>query len=253
MLKVVISGCNGRMGQVVTSICEAEQGIAAVAGFDVNTAKRASYPVYADPMEYAGPADVAVDFSNAAALSPLLSYCVKRKLPVVLCTTGYSAAQLDEIRSAAESIPVFKSANMSLGVNILLDLVRRAAKIVGSGWDIEVLERHHNRKVDAPSGTALMIADALSEALPYEPEYIYDRHSVRRPRGKQEIGLSAIRGGTIVGDHEVLFAGRDEVIEIRHSALSREVFAAGAVRAAAFIATRRHPGLYTMEDLMASV
>lgn len=253
MLKIIISGCNGKMGQVVSGICEAEDGVTAVAGFDVNPVKRNAYPVYAAPMEYAGSADVVVDFSNPAALTPLLAYCIKRKLPAVLCTTGYSPAQLEEIKAAAERIPVFKSANMSLGVNVLLDLCRRAAKILGGGYDVEIVERHHNRKVDAPSGTAVMIADAISAALPYEPEYVYDRHSVRKPRGKTEIGISAVRGGTIVGEHEVLFCGRDEVIEIKHSALSREVFAAGAVRAAAFLAGQKAAGLYTMADLVASV
>ena len=171
----------------------------------------------------------------------------------MLATTGYSPEQLSAIDQAAQSVPIFRSANMSLGINLLMDLVRRAASVLGESYDVEIVERHHNRKVDAPSGTALMLADAAASALPYQPQYVYDRQSVRKPRDRHEIGISAVRGGNIVGDHEVIFAGRDEVIELRHSAMSREVFASGAVRAARFLAGVTAPGLYSMEDLVAAL
>ena len=176
----------------------------------------------------------------------------RHPVPLVLATTGYSDEQLAVIDAAAREVPIFRSANMSLGINVLLDLVRRACAVLGEGYDVEIVERHHNRKLDAPSGTALMIADAAAEALPYEANYVYERQSVRRSRDKHEIGISSVRGGGIVGDHEVIFAGRDEVIEIKHSAMSREVFASGAVNAARFLAGCTKPGLYSMADLVAS-
>ena len=195
-------------------------------------------------------ADAVIDFSHPSALAPLLEMCQARNLPVVLATTGYDQQQLEAISEAATHIPVFRSANMSLGVNVLLDLVKKAASVLGLDYDVEIVERHHHRKVDAPSGTALMIADAAASALPYEPEYVYDRHNVRQPRGPHEIGISAVRGGTIVGDHTVIFAGRDEVIELSHHAASREVFASGAVRAAKFLTGVQAPGLYDMSYLV---
>ncbi|MEL4105898.1 4-hydroxy-tetrahydrodipicolinate reductase [Oscillospiraceae bacterium WX1] len=251
MLKMVISGCNGYMGKTVARLARAEGDIEIVAGFDVNTTKTDVFPVYGDPMEYGGQADVAVDFSNPAALESLLVCCTHKKLPVVLCTTGYSEAELDMVRDAAKKIPVFKSGNMSIGINLLMDLIRRTAPFLGTGFDIEIVERHHRRKVDAPSGTALMLADAAKSALPYDPVYIYERQSVRQPRGDREIGISSVRGGTIVGEHDVIFAGLDEVIELRHTAYSRDVFAAGAVKAAKFIAGITKPGIYDMQDLLA--
>lgn len=249
---IIISGCSGRMGHVVSAICNGDPNLSVVAGFARNPAAQSEYPVYASPANYTGPADAVIDFSSSDALTPLLDFCVHRNVPVVLATTGYTQAQLDEIRAAARKVAVFRSANMSLGINVLLELVKRTASILGDSYDVEIVERHHNRKVDAPSGTALMIADAAASALPYQPEYVYDRHEVRAPRSKREIGISAVRGGTIVGDHEIIFAGRDEIIELRHSAMSREVFASGAVRAAKFLITQKQPGLYTMEDLVAS-
>lgn len=251
MLKIIISGCNGHMGRTVTEILRGAPDAEVVAGFDVAAEKRDSFPVYADPMEFGGVADVVIDFSSPAALDPLLRYCTVKKLPVVLCTTGYSDAQLADIRDAAAKIPVFRSGNMSLGINLLLDLIKRAVTVLGTGYDIEIVERHHRRKVDAPSGTALMMADAAKEAVPYDAEYVFDRSSVRRPRGDREIGISAVRGGTIVGDHSVIFAGLDEVIELRHTAQSRDVFAAGAVRAARFLSGVKRPGLYSMDDVLA--
>ena len=174
-------------------------------------------------------------------------------MPVVLCTTGYSPEQLAEIDRASEQVPVFRSGNMSLGINLLLALVKKAAAVLGDAYDIEIVERHHNRKVDAPSGTAVMLADAAAEGVSWEPEYVYDRHSVRKKREKTEIGISSVRGGNIVGEHEVIFAGNQEVVELKHSALSRDVFAEGAVKAAIFMSGVKQPGLYDMQDVLADV
>lgn len=251
MLKMIISGCNGKMGQVVEAICSADSQVQVVAGFDVNQATR-SYPVYVSPANFTGTADAIIDFSSPKALDGLLAFATERKVPVVLATTGYTQEQLAQIDEASKLVPIFRSANMSLGINVVLDLVKRAAAILGESCDIEIVERHHNRKVDAPSGTALMLADAAKEGLDYDVEYSYGRHERRMARPKNEIGISAVRGGTIVGVHEVIFAGRDEVIEIRHEAQSREIFASGAVKAAKFLTTVTQPGLYNMQQLVAA-
>ena len=251
MVKILISGCNGHMGRVVADLCAADPEVEVAAGFDILGSSDRDFPVYSSPALFQGQADALIDFSSPAALPALLELGLERHIPLVLATTGYSQEDLVCINQAAARIPIFRSANMSLGVNVLLDLVRRAAGVLGGAYDIEIVERHHNKKVDAPSGTALMLADAAAQALPYEPQYIYDRQSVRRPRGREEIGISSLRGGGIVGDHEVVFAGRDEVIELRHSAMSREVFASGAVKAARFLAAAAAPGLYSMADLVA--
>lgn len=250
MLKMIISGCNGHMGRVVAGIVSGDPDIEVAAGFDINAVKLDTFPVYADPMEYGGYADVIVDFSNPSALEGLLSYAVRKKLPLVLCTTGYDDTQLELIRETAKKVPIFKTGNLSIGINLIVDLVKRAAAFLGDGFDVEIVERHHRRKVDAPSGTALMLADAAKSALPYDADYVYERQSVREPRGKHEIGISAVRGGTIVGEHEIIFAGLDEVIEIKHTAYSRDVFAVGAVKAAKFIALVKRPGMYDMQDLL---
>ncbi len=252
MIRIAISGCNGHMGRVVESICSADPEVSVVAGFDLLGAGDHAFKVYTTPDKFPGEADVAVDFSSPSALPSLLAYGKARRVPLVLATTGYDQAQLTAIDEAAKVLPIFRSGNMSLGINLLIELVKRSATVLGDGYDVEIVEKHHRRKVDAPSGTALMLADAASEALPYQSEYVYDRHAVRKPRGSKEIGISSVRGGTIVGDHEVIFAGRDEVIELRHSAQSREVFASGAVRAAKFLAGIKTPGLYSMSDLVAA-
>jgi len=252
MPKIIISGCNGRMGQVVTRMCR-EKDLEVVAGFDKYTAKLADYPVYADPMEFSGEADVIIDFSNASSLETLLAYCVRRHIPAVICTTGHSAGQLDLIRETAKKVPLFRSGNMSLGINLLTHMVKKAASVLGADYDVEIIERHHRNKVDAPSGTAIMLAEAAAAGLPYEAEYVYERQSVRQPRGKHEIGISAVRGGTIVGEHEVLFCGPDEVIEFKHTAQSREVFANGAVAAARYMATVTEPHLYDMNDVLSGI
>jgi len=252
MLKVLISGCNGHMGNVVAQVCQEAGDVEIAAGFDLLGAEREDFPVYSSPAAFQGQADALIDFSAPAALPGLLEFGVARHVPLVLATTGYDQAQLTAIAEAAGKVPVFRSGNLSLGVNVLTELVNRAAAAL-EGFDVEIVERHHNRKLDAPSGTALMLAEAAAQGLPYEPEYVYERQSVRRPRGKREIGISSVRGGGIVGDHEVIFAGRDEVIELRHSAMSREVFASGALRAARFLAGVKEPGLYSMKDLVAQI
>lgn len=253
MIKLAISGCNGHMGRVVESICAAAPDISIVAGFDILGAGNHDFKVYSTPDKFTEVADVVIDFSSPAALPGLLRFAKARRVPLVLATTGYDQAQLAAIDECAKLVPIFRSGNMSLGINLLSELVKRAASVLGDGYDVEIVERHHHRKVDAPSGTALMLADAVAEGLPYQPEYTYDRHAVRKPRDPKEIGISSIRGGTIVGDHDVIFAGRDEVIELRHSAQSREVFASGAVRAGKFLAGIKVPGLYSMADLVASI
>ena len=252
MLKIALSGCNGRMGRVTTEICAEREQTIIVAGFDRNTEKRADYPVYADPFEFTGACDVLIDFSNADALSQLLKYCRKTKTPLVACTTGYSEEQVTQIEQAAQEIPILRSGNMSLGINLMMDLLRRCAQVLGDKYDVEIIEKHHNQKLDAPSGTALMLADAVSQALPYEAHYVYDRHERRAKRDPHEIGLHAVRGGTIVGEHEAIFAGRNETIEIRHVAQSRDLFASGALEAAGFLASCKEPGLYNMSHVIAA-
>ncbi|MBR5479825.1 MAG: 4-hydroxy-tetrahydrodipicolinate reductase [Clostridia bacterium] len=250
MIKILLSGCNGRMGRAICDICANRDDLKIVAGLDINTTTFYDFPVYDDIHKISEVADVVIDFSNPQVLKSLLSYCVDKKLPVVISTTGHSETQIAEITAASKIIPIFRSGNMSLGINVLLMLVERAATILGDTFDVEVIEKHHNQKVDAPSGTALMIADRLKESLPYDAEYVYDRHTVRQKRDRKEIGIHSIRGGTIVGEHEVIFAGRDEIVEIKHTAQSREVFAAGAVKAGAFLAECDVPGLYNMDDLV---
>ncbi|MCI7125183.1 MAG: 4-hydroxy-tetrahydrodipicolinate reductase [Agathobaculum sp.] len=252
MLKIALSGCSGRMGHVIADIVSQREDIQIVAGFDINTAKYADFPIFSDPFEFQGKCDVMIDFSNVACTEQLLRYCEKHHTPIVLCTTGHSPAQLQRIREASAAVPVFRSGNMSLGINLMSDLLGKCAAVLGERYDVEVIEKHHNQKLDAPSGTALMLADAVAAALPYQPAYVYDRHTRREKRPAHEIGISTIRGGTIVGEHSVLFCGRDEIIEIKHTALSREVFAVGAVDAAVFMAGCTQPGMYDMNDVIAA-
>ena len=250
MLKIIISGCNGHMGRVVASLCAADPQVEVVAGFDVMGSTDREFPVFSSPAQFQGKADAVIDFSSPAALEGLLAFGKAPKTPLVLATTGYSPEQVAQVGAAALEVPIFRSANMSLGINVLLELVKKAAAVLGDSYDIEIVERHHRRKVDAPSGTALMIADAAASACGHETEYVFERHSVRQPRDKKEIGISAVRGGTIVGEHEIIFAGHDEVMEIKHTALSREIFAQGAVEAAKFMATVTAPGMYDMSMLV---
>ena len=250
MVRAIMHGCNGKMGRVITGLISEDEGIRIVAGVDAYTAVPNEYPVFDSIEKCDVEADVVIDFSNASAVDGLLSYCRARKLPVVLCTTGLSEAQLAEVEAAAKETAVLKSANMSLGINLLLKLLQDAAKVLGpAGYDIELVERHHNQKVDAPSGTAIALADSVNEALDHQYTYVYDRSQVRQKRDKKEIGISAVRGGTIVGDHEVIFAGTDEVIEFRHTAYSKSVFGKGAVEAAKFLAGKP-AGRYDMSDVI---
>lgn len=252
MINIVLSGCNGKMGRVITRLAAEDEECRIVAGFDINDYLPNTYPVYINPADCKEEADVLIDFSHPSALEGVLAYCKKNSLPAVICTTGLLAEQRAELERTAEEIPVFFSANMSLGINLLIALAKKAAKLLESGFDIEIVERHHNQKIDAPSGTALAIADGISEVLSENSEYVYDRHNVRRKRRKNEIGIHAVRGGTIVGDHEIIFAGNDEVIELKHSAASKEVFAVGAVKAAKFMADKP-AGMYSMNDLVSEI
>ena len=253
MLNLLISGCNGHMGRVLAQICREAEDVEVTAGFDLLGQENEDFPVFSSPSAYPGQADALIDFSAPAALPALLDFGKERNVPLVLATTGYSPEQLALIEAASKEVPIFRSGNMSLGINVLAGLVRKAAAALGEDFDIEIVERHHRRKVDAPSGTAILLAEEAAASLSCELKYVYERQSVRKPRGKREIGISSVRGGNIVGDHEVIFAGRDEVIELKHSAMSREVFASGALRAARFLAEVGAPGLYSMTDLVGQI
>jgi len=237
------------MGQTVSRLVSGRDDLVISAGCDISGGS--GYPVYKTPSECAERPDVVVDFSSPEALDGLLDYCVAQSIPLVLCSTGHDAANLAKLEVAAQKIPLFRSGNMSLGVYLLMELSKTAAAVLGKDFNVEIIEKHHKNKVDAPSGTALMLYDAVSSALPYTPEPVYNRQPVRQPRGETEIGLHCIRGGTIVGEHEVIFAGHEELVTLSHSAGSREVFAAGAIRAALFMAAVKKPGLYDMRDVIA--
>lgn len=249
MMKILLSGCNGKMGRVITE-CVAERcDCKIVAGFDINTESHMGFPVYANPSNCSISADMIIDFSTPAALNGLLAYAKARRLPAVIATTGLSGEQIARIQTASETLPIFLSGNMSIGISLVMELARKAAAVLGNDFDIEIVEKHHNQKIDAPSGTALMIADAISDAVSYDTKYVYDRHAVRQKRSKEEIGISSIRGGNLAGEHEILFLGRDESIEIKHTATSKEIFAVGAINAALFLQSKG-PGLYNMSDFV---
>ena len=248
MIKVLLSGCCGKMGNAVISLAKECEDIEIIAGVD-KVKGDLSFPVFTDFSLVAVKPDVIVDFSNAAALDSILDYALKNSLPTVIATTGYDDAQIERIKSAAQKIPVFFTANMSLGINVLSSLAKRAASVLGGDFDIEIVEKHHNRKLDAPSGTALMLANAVNSVFEDTYTYEYDRHSKRRMRPKNEIGIHSVRGGTIVGEHEIIFAGHEEVITLSHSAQSKGVFAAGAIAAVRFIVNAA-PGLYDMNDII---
>ncbi|MGF0033350.1 4-hydroxy-tetrahydrodipicolinate reductase [Bariatricus sp. SGI.154] len=250
MVRAIMHGCNGKMGQVITGLVKADEGIEFVAGVDTYTGIANDYPVFESIDQCDVKADVIIDFSNAGAVDALLDYCVDKQVPVVLCTTGLSEEQLVKVDEASKKVAVLKSANMSMGVNLLMKILQDAAKVLApAGFDIELVEKHHNQKVDAPSGTALALADSINEAMNNEYTYVYDRSQVRKKRDQKEIGISAVRGGTIVGDHEVIFAGADEVIEFKHTAYSKAVFGKGAVEAAKFLAGKP-AGRYDMSDVI---
>lgn len=243
-------GCSGAMGRTISDIIDGDADISIVAGIDIFDNHSYSYPVFHSLEECSVSADVIIDFSSAKAADELLAFCGKTGMPVVVCTTGLSSEQIEQVAETAKKTAVLRSANMSLGVNVLLKLVQEAAKVLAAAdFDIEILEKHHNQKVDAPSGTALALADSVNEALGNVYHYKYDRASEREKRQKKEIGIQSIRGGSIVGEHDVIFAGQDEVITLKHTAYSKAIFAKGAVQAAKFLAGKK-PGLYTMTDVV---
>jgi 4-hydroxy-tetrahydrodipicolinate reductase len=247
--RIIISGCNGRMGREISTCVSQREDCKIAAGIDLNTTIPNDFPVFAKPMEISVEADVLIDFSNPALLPSLLQYAESKGIPLVLCTTGYNSAQVESLARVSKQVPIFYSGNMSLGINLLIELSKKAAKVLGNDFDIEIIEKHHNQKIDAPSGTALMIADEVSSVMDENMHYIYDRHSQRKKREPNEIGIHSVRGGTIVGEHEVIFAGSHEVITLSHSAQSKEIFASGAVNAATYLANQP-AGLYDMSDLL---
>lgn len=251
MTKIIMHGCNGRMGQMISGLCEEDPEVTIVAGVDVSGGTGHSYPIYEDIAMCAESADAVIDFSTAKAVDGVLDYCMEKKLPLVLCTTGLNEEQSAKADQASRQIAILKSANMSLGINLLFDLLQKAAKVLApAGFDVEIVEKHHNQKLDAPSGTALALADAVNEAMDQAYQYKFDRSQERKKRDANEIGISSVRGGSIVGEHEVIFAGADEVIEIKHTAYSRAVFGKGAVEAAKFL-KGKPAGYYDMRKVVA--
>ena len=252
MIKIMMHGCNGKMGRMITEIVKNDENAVITAGVDTYTETPNDYPVFDSVEKCTEDADVVIDFSNAGAVDSLLDYCVDKKLPVVLCTTGLSEEQLRKVKETSEKTAILRSANMSLGINTLLKLLQDAAKVLATaGFDMEIVEKHHRLKLDAPSGTALALADSINEAMDNQYHYIYDRSQRREMRDDKEIGISAVRGGTIVGEHEVIFAGPDEVIEFKHTAYSKAVFGKGAVEAAKFLAGKP-AGRYDMSDVISA-
>ena len=250
MTKVIMHGCNGKMGQVIAGLIQEDKEIDLVAGIDISDHITNPFPVFSRIEDCNIEADVIIDFASARAVDALLDYCVAGQIPCVLCTTGLSDEQLAKVEEAAKKVAILKSANMSLGINTLLKLLKDATAVLApAGFDIEIVEKHHNLKVDAPSGTALSLADSVNEALNNEYEYVYDRSGRREKRPVKEIGISAVRGGTIVGDHDVIFAGTDEVITFSHTAYSKAVFGKGAVQAAKFL-KGKPAGMYRMSDVI---
>lgn len=247
MIRILLNGALGKMGQAVEACVRERDDVTVTAGVDIAKGER-SYPVYSCFVDVAEEVDVIVDFSNPLVLDDMLAFAVEHSTPVIICTTGFSDAQVDKIKRTSSLIPIFYSGNMSLGINMLITLSRMAAKVLAPTFDIEIIEKHHNQKLDAPSGTAIMIADAIASETE-GVNYVYDRHAYRKKRDHSEIGIHSVRGGTIVGEHEVIFAGHDEVLSIMHRAQSKGVFASGAVNAAVFIKDKP-AGLYDMSDLL---
>ena len=251
MIKILLSGAHGRMGKAVLAATESTSGrLEVISGVDIADGN-STFPVYHDINLIVEKPDVIIDFSHHTSLPSIMEYAVKHNIPAVIATTGHTEEESEIMKKSAEHIPVFFSRNMSLGVNLLIALCKKASEILGDDFDIEIIEKHHHNKLDAPSGTALMIADAISETRA-ESEYIYDRHSVRKKRETKEIGIHAVRGGSIIGEHEVIFAGKDELITLSHSAASRELFATGALKAAEFI-VGKSAGMYCMDDLLKDI
>lgn len=250
MIKIILHGCNGRMGRIITDLIKEDEGISIVAGVDIAGGQASDFPVYKDIMDCDTDADAVVDFGNASAVGKVIDFCLEKGIALVECTTGLSAEDEEKLRVASERIAVLKSANMSLGVNVLQKALSQVSKVLyESGFDIEIVEKHHRMKLDAPSGTAIALGDTIKQALDADVDYVYDRSDRREKRSNREIGFSAVRGGTITGDHDVIFAGQDEVITFSHRAYSRAIFAKGAIAAAKFV-SGRDPGYYTMSDVI---
>ncbi|MDF2538343.1 MAG: dapB [Herbinix sp.] len=250
MTNIILRGCNGKMGQVITEMVEADENAIIVAGIDISQSRNNKYPVYQSFTQCKSNADVIIDFSSPRNLTEMLEYAIGTGTGIVLCTTGFTKEELVLIEEASKEIPILRSANMSMGINLMTKLLQEAAKVLAeAGFDIEIVEKHHNKKVDAPSGTALALADAMNDALGNDYEYKYDRSTERAMRSKKEIGISAVRGGTIVGEHEVIFAGTDELIEIKHTAYSKAIFAKGALQAAKYLPGKAF-GMYQMSDVI---
>lgn len=250
MTKIIMLGCNGRMGQIITDMVKQDDECTIVAGIDIVDNRDNGYPVYTKLADCDVEADAIIDFTSATDFESRMDYAVDKQIPIIECSTGLSEEQMDYLKKASEKVAVLKSANMSLGINLLMKLLKEAAvKLAGDGFDVEIVEKHHNQKLDAPSGTALALADSINEAMDDRYEYIYDRSQVRQKRDKKELGISAVRGGTIVGEHEVIFAGTDEVITFKHTAYSRAVFAKGSITAAKYLKGKA-AGLYDMSDVL---
>lgn len=250
MVRMIMHGCNGRMGKMIADIVSSDPDIEIVEGVDLNTDASLGFPVVDSIEKITKQADVVVDFGNASAVDKVIDWCIANKTALVECTTGLSDETLSKIKDAAGHIAMFKSANMSLGINIIQKILREnASKLAEAGFDIEIVEKHHKTKLDAPSGTALALADSVNEGLAQKKDYVFDRSERRMVRPATEIGISAVRGGTIVGDHDVIFAGQDEVITFSHSAYSRAVFAKGAVEAAKYCAGKA-AGAYDMSNVV---
>lgn len=249
MIKLLISGINGKMGQAIRNFLKENEEFELVGGFDITENPELNVPVFTDLKSCNIEIDVIIDFSNPAAFQSVISYALDNKVPIVIATTGLSNDQINIIKESSKKIPIFYSTNMSLGISLLLDLVKKATKPLESNFDIEIIEKHHNLKVDAPSGTALTIAENINESLSEKYDFCYERQSRREKRTKKEIGIHAIRGGTIVGEHTVIYSGNDEIIEITHKALSKNIFATGAIKAAKFL-YKKNPGLYNMDNII---
>ncbi len=250
MTRIIMVGCGGKMGKVISDIVRADNEAQIVAGVDINTSWANDYPVYPAINEVKEEADVIIDFSTPKVLEELLSYAKEKNVAAVLCTTGYSEEQIQMIKDASKECTLLRSANMSMGINTMIKVMETVSKtLADAGFDIEIVEKHHNQKLDAPSGTAIALADAINEQLDGEYEYVYDRSARREKRPEKEIGISAVRGGTIVGEHEIIFAGTDEVIEFKHTAYSKAIFGNGAVQAAKFL-KGKPAGLYGMKEVI---
>ncbi len=250
MTRIIMRGCNGKMGQMISQLVGEDQGAQIVAGIDISAEQKNDYPVFTSLEACTVEADVIIDFASPQFLSDMLGFAIEKQKPIVLCTTGFSEEQIEQIKEASKKVAILKSANMSLGINLLLKMLKEAAGVLApAGYDIEVVEKHHNLKIDAPSGTALALADTINEEFDNSYNYVYDRSQKREKRDAKEIGISAIRGGTIVGEHDVIFAGTDEVITFSHTAYSKSVFAKGAIEAAKFL-NGKTAGLYDMSNVI---